>query len=62
MEELLGEHGRDLRSPSDGPGSSGLMSTQCAGADYNGIRRRRGCVTTDDVEPSRRHDDGAPPM
>jgi hypothetical protein len=57
MEELLGEHGRDLRSPSDGPGSSGLMSTQCAGADYNGIRDRRARITTDDVEASRRHVD-----
>jgi hypothetical protein len=62
VEELLAEHGRDLRSPSDVPGSSGLMSTRCAEPDYNGIRDRRERITTDDVEASRRHVDQEPRM
>jgi hypothetical protein len=57
MDELLAEHGRDLRSPSDAPGPSGLMPTRCADPDYNGIRDRRVRITTDDVEVSRRHVD-----
>ena len=57
VDELLAEHGRGLRSPSDAPGPSGLMPTRCADPDYNGIRDRGERITTDDVEASRRHVD-----